>query len=428
MPPPKKSKSKSLVGGGKMSPRSSTRHAKAIKAKTAECAANFLAVRRALKRVANSGGSGGSGDGGGGGNGIDIDDGAAVAEDAAQTEAPDDDGEEVAERVRREDGDEGRVGVDGDGEEDRGMERGQAEGDCPGDSKYGGSEEREDMEEEEADAVSLRRAATHHVEEMEEGPARHAAVVVAPKDVKDPIARVTVPAHSQGPLHANDQAADDAGTARGGGEGDEEEGVSGGDAARRAPEPEGEAAEAAENAREHIRRQRQLAIVQRRAAANARLRAASGAATSAGGAETRGGSGAVEGLEIGGGGVRIVTGAVVKGVGERPRGMAVGTVSAAAATTATAAPNIGVATGVEARIRPNVGFLGRFVSSVQRGNHREIDANERAAGVRGVAAAAASGLRPGLRRAAATARTPDQVRHPIEAPRLNEYSLTNRNL
>ena len=135
MPPPKKSKSKSLVGGGKMSPRSSTRHAKAIKAKTAECAANFLAVRRALKRVANSGGSGGSGDGGGGGNGIDIDDGAAVAEDAAQTEAPDDDGEEVAERVRREDGDEGRVGVDGDGEEDRGMERGQAEGDCPGDSK-----------------------------------------------------------------------------------------------------------------------------------------------------------------------------------------------------------------------------------------------------------------------------------------------------
>jgi len=34
------------------------------------------------------------------------------------------------------------------------------------------------------------------------------------------------------------------------------------------------------------------------------------------------------------------------------------------------------------RLKPNTSFLGRVIGQVERGNHREIDANERAAGVK----------------------------------------------
>ena len=55
---------------------------------------------------------------------------------------------------------------------------------------------------------------------------------------------------------------------------------------------------------------------------------------------------------------------------------------------------------------PNTNFLGRYVAGVQRGNQREIDVNEKAAGVKVLGnAVVAAGVRPALRRAATAERT-----------------------
>ena len=54
--------------------------------------------------------------------------------------------------------------------------------------------------------------------------------------------------------------------------------------------------------------------------------------------------------------------------------------------------------------------MGRYVAGVQRGNQREIDVNEKAAGVKVLGnAVVAAGVRPALRRAATAARTTADV-------------------